>query len=178
MTRYRRAETGSTFFFTVVACRRRPILCDEPVRRALRRAIARTREKHPFAVDAMVLLPDHLHCIWTLPEGDNDFSTRWAKIKRFVSLECAHLGDRSLRSASRARHRESTIWHRRFWEHRISTEIDMERHLDYIHFNPVRHGYAASAAAWPYSTFWRYVRDGLYPEDWAGVANIRALDFE
>lgn len=126
----------------------------------------------------LVLLPDHLHCILTLPDGDNDFSTRWGKIKRFVSVECAQFADASLRSPSRSRHRESTIWQRRFWEHRISTEIDMERHMHYIHFNPVRHGYASSAAAWPYSTFHRCVRDGLYPGDWAGEDNIRALHFE
>jgi putative transposase len=123
----------------------------------------------PFVIEGWVLLPDHLHCIWTLPEGDADFSTRWSLIKRSVSHFAAEMAlDPVLRKASARKRRESTIWQRRFWEHLIRDEADMERHLDYIHFNPVRHGYVARAADWPYSTIHRYVREGVYPVDWAG----------
>jgi len=126
MSRYRRASVaGSTYFFTVVAFRRQPILCDDMVRAALRSAIENVRAVRPFAIDAWVLLPDHLHCIWTLPDGDADFSTRWRMIKRAVSLVC---GDDYRRAdwmtASKRKYRESTIWQRRFWEHQIRNEDD------------------------------------------------------
>jgi putative transposase len=179
MTRYRRANAASTFFFTVVAYRRRPILCDESIRTALRRAIRAARAVLPFSIDGWVLLPDHLHCIWTLPDGDADYSTRWARIKRSVSRECdeAYRDNRPV-SASVIKHREATIWQRRFWEHRIRNEIDFERHLDYIHFNPVKHGHAACVQDWPYSTFHRYVRERIYSFDWGGGPNVDLLDLE
>lgn len=170
MSRYRRAsQTGASYFFTVVTYRRQPILCDVPVRSALRAAIQAVRTARPFAIDAWVLLPDHLHCIWTLPEGDADFSMRWMMIKRAVSNACREQYRRGdWINASKQKHRESTIWQRRFWEHRIRDERDFERHADYIHFNPVKHGHAESAAAWPHSTFHRFVREGLYRTDWSG----------
>lgn len=123
-------------------------------------------------------MPDHLHCIWTLPDGDTDFSTRWMMIKREVSLRCRdayHCDD--WMNASKQKHRESTIWQRRFWEHQIRNDADFARHMDYIHFNPVKHGHVANAAAWPYSTFHRYVREGVYSPDWAGDG-VRALELE
>jgi putative transposase len=133
----------------------------------------------PFVVEGWVLLPDHLHCIWTLPEGDADFSTRWSLIKRSVSRFAAEMAlDPGLRKASARKRRESTVWQRRFWEHLIRDEADMERHLDYIHFNPVRHGYVARAVDWPYSTIHRYVREGVYPVDWAGGGDKEWGDFE
>jgi putative transposase len=117
--------------------------------------------------------------IWTLPDGDNDYSTRWSELKRFVSSACRdRFRDPCLLTQSARKHRESTIWQRRFWEHQIRDEVDMERHLDYIHFNPVRHGYAQRAFDWPFSTFRRYVSEGVYPPDWGGSPDLCDLDFE
>jgi putative transposase len=179
MAYYRRVRFGNIFFFTLVSFHRRPILCDPTIRRSLRRAIGDVRETRPFWVDGWVLMPDHLHCIWTLPEGDSDFSTRWSLIKRSVSRFSPDIvPDSKLRNASVRKHRESTIWQRRFWEHLIRDDADFERHLDYIHYNPVRHGYVTRAVEWPYSTIHRYVRDGVYPVDWGGGADPEWGDFE
>jgi putative transposase len=179
MPDYLRARTGSVFFFTLVAFQRRPILCHPTIRRSLRRAIDNLRVTHPFSIDGWVLMPDHLHCIWTLPEGDSDFSTRWSLLKRSVSRFSRDVAaDSRDCSRSRRKHRESTIWQRRFWEHVIRDERDFERHLDYIHFNPVRHGYVTRAVEWPYSTIHRYVKAGVYASDWGGGADPEWGDFE
>jgi putative transposase len=179
MTYYRRMRTGNTFFFTLVSFDRRPILCHPKIRDSLRLAIQNLRQTYPFSIDGWVLLPDHLHCIWTLPEGDSDFSTRWSLIKRSVSRFSRELAlDPDARDASAKKHRESTIWQRRFWEHLIRDDVDFERHLDYIHFNPVRHGYAGRAVDWPYTTIHRYVKDGIYPSDWSGGVNPKWGNFE
>jgi putative transposase len=178
MSRYRRAAGGTTYFFTVVTHRRRPILCIDPVMLALREAIARVRVARPFVVDAFVLLPDHLHCIWTLPDGDVDFSGRWSLIKHHVSYACGQVLSPAVTTESRRKHRDAGIWQRRFWEHRIRDDADLERHVDYIHFNPVKHGLSGSVADWPYSTFHRYVKAGVYASDWAGAAGQDGLDFE
>jgi putative transposase len=177
MPRYRRALTGTTYFFTVVTHRRRPILCDDAIRIALRHAIEQVRSCLPFKTDAMVLMPDHLHCIWTLPDGDTDFSSRWSQIKHHVSYSCGQMYSTAL-STSRQRQRTAAIWQRRFWEHQIRNETDMERHVDYIHFNPVKHGLVGMAAAWPYSTFGRFVRDGVYAADWGGNPDCDGMEFE
>src|SRR3954469_19186676 len=118
-------------------------------------------------IDAMVVLPDHLHAIWTLPEGDADFATRWRLIKSGFSRRVAR-GERI--SDSRAAKAERGIWQRRYWEHTIRDETDFSRHIDYIHFNPVRHGLVRRVEDWPYSSFHRYVRNGTLPDDWAGDA--------
>lgn len=180
MSNYRRATSeGSSYFFTVVSYQRQQILCDETIRNALRDAIEAVRASRPFVIDAWVLLPDHLHCVWTLPDGDADFSTRWMKIKRAVSLACRDEYRRAdLLTASKLKHRESTIWQRRFWEHQLRDEKDFARHVDYIHFNPVKHGHAQHAADWPYSTFHRYARDGAYVQDWAGVKDGAVLVYD
>jgi putative transposase len=179
MSYYRRVRTGSTYFFTVVSYHRRPILCHDTIRRSLRIAIENVRVKRPFSIDAWVLLPDHLHCIWTLPDDDHDFSTRWQLIKRSVSRfsEGAAL-DPDTRHASARKHRESTIWQRRFWEHQIRNERDFERHVDYIHVNPMKHGHVGRVVDWPYSTFHRYVRNGIYAADWGGGSDIDDLELE
>jgi len=177
MPYYRRSLTGSTYFFTVVAHRRRPILCDDAVRIALRQAIERVRVRLPFVTDAMVLMPDHLHCIWTLPDGDIDFSSRWSQIKHHVSYACAPLYPMTM-SKSRQQRGAAPIWQRRFWEHQIRNETDMERHVDYIHYNPVKHGLAASASAWPYSTFERFIHAGVYPRDWGGNPTCGDMELE
>jgi putative transposase len=170
MPEYRRANTkGSTYFFTVNAYQRRPVLAKEPVRVALREAIALTRATHPFQIEAWVLLPDHLHCIWTLPPDDASFSVRWAMIKQHVSKRChAYAAPHGELSASRRNRKEVGLWQRRFWEHQIRDEEDFARHVDYIHWNPVKHGYVRRAADWPHSTFHRFVERGAYAKDWGG----------
>jgi len=178
MARYRRALDGTTYFFTLVAYRRRPILCDEPVRVALRTAFLQVRQRLPFHMDAIVLLPDHLHCIWRLPDGDTDFPTRWSQIKHHVAFSCRDsYGDFVTTNAQRRR-REAPIWQRKYWEHRVRDEHDMERHVDYIHYNPVKHGLASTAAAWPYSSFNRFVANGIYPADWGGSDSAREMMLE
>lgn len=169
MSHYRRSrQAGGSFFFTVVTYRRRPILCEEPVRLALREAIKEIQSKRPFTIEAWVLLPDHLHCLWTLPPDDADFSRRWGMIKRLVSIRCGEAyGCDGLLTASKRKHRESTIWQRRYWEHEIRDKTDFARHLDYIHYNPTRHGLCERPGQWPYSTLHRYIKEGRYPEDWA-----------
>jgi putative transposase len=131
----------------------------------LRTAFRETRRNHPFTIDAMVVLPDHLHAVWTLPEGDADFATRWRLIKSVFSRHVA-TGERI--SDSRAAKAERGIWQRRYWEHTIRDPADFARHLDYIHINPVKHGLVPRVRDWPYSSFHGMVKTGIYPEDWAG----------
>jgi putative transposase len=165
MTDYRRNFiAGGSFFFTVNLADRRLSLLTSHVAE-LRNAIRETRMRHPFAIDAIVVLPDHLHAVWTLPEGDADFATRWRLIKSTFSRSIPG-GERI--SASRAAKGERGIWQRRYWEHTIRDEVDFERHLDYIHINPVKHGLVTRVRDWPHSSFHRMVKLGIYPEDWAG----------
>lgn len=172
MARYRRARTpGACYFFTVVAHHRRAFLTDSDVRTALRQAIIKVRARHPFAIDAWVLLPDHLHCIWTLPEQDADYPLRWNLIKRYVTRSCRerlHREDES--SPSRRRRREATLWQRRYWEHRIRDERDFSAHMDYVHYNPVKHGLCVRPVDWPYSSLHRWIEAGVYPADWAAAS--------
>jgi putative transposase len=168
MPRYRRQFAGTTYFFTVVAYQRRSIFCSPVFRNALHDAIHTVRSTRPFVVDA-----------WALPDGDQDYSTRWSEIKRYVTSACRdRLHDPRLLTRAARQRNESTIWQRRFWEHQIRDEFDMEKHVDYIHFNPVRHGQVRQVGEWPYSTFHRYVRDGIYSGDWAGAPDIADLDLE
>ena len=162
MSDYRRANVGGgTYFFTVVTFRRRTILCNDTVRSALCDAVRNKRMKHPFTIDGWVLLPDHLHCIWTLPQNDARFGIHWAIIKRFVTKQCGpDLQRNDWMSESKCRRKESTIWQRRFWEHQTRDERDYEKYMDYIHYNPVKHRYGKSIIEWPYSTFHRYVCQG------------------
>ena len=156
---------GGTFFFTLVTYKRRPILCDPANVDLLRDVIGDVKKRHSFEIDAFVLLPDHLHCIWTLPDGDRDFSTRWRLIKSGFSRRCN--GRYKIQpSDSRFKKRESTLWQRRFWEHRIRDEKDMFHHTDYIHYNPVKHGLVASPEAWQFSSFHRHVKEGIYDKGW------------
>jgi putative transposase len=171
MPEYRRIRVkGGSYFFTVVTFGRRPCLIDDQVRAALRKGIQEVRQSLPFSIDAWILLPDHLHAIWTLPENDDNFGSRWAVIKRTVSCQCGYLAvnDEPI-NESPAKRGESGIWQRRFWDHLIRDELDFQRHLDYLHWNPVKHGYVKRVIDWPYSTFHRFVRQGLYPLDWGGV---------
>jgi putative transposase len=168
MPNYRRRITpGGTFFFTVNTYRRQPMLTHTAVLDALQSAVRETRTKLPFSIVAWVVLPDHLHAIWNLPEGDSDFSLRWSLIKQHVTRACRGLSfavDQS--NASRLRRREGTLWQRRFWEHQVRDEADLLRHVEYIHYNPVKHGHVLRVRDWPYSTFHRYVREGRYSLDW------------
>ena len=169
MPNYRRADIGGgTYFFTVVTYRRQRFLCDDDVRNVLREGIEKTREGYPFVIDAWVLLPDHLHCIWTLPLGDANFGIRWAMIKRHVSKHCKRLKHDNWLNESKRKRKESTVWQRRFWEHQVRDERDYKIHADYIHFNPVKHGVVRYVKDWPYSTFHRYAKNGIYPENWGG----------
>jgi putative transposase len=169
MSYYRRLyTTGASYFFTVTTFNRQPILCHKPIRNALRQAIKKTRLRLPFIIDAWVLMPDHLHCIWTLPSGDADFSKRWSLIKRDVSLACGQYKKEFLITESKRNRRESTIWQRRYWEHQIRDENDFNGHINYVHFNPVKHGLCETPIQWPWSTFHRYVKLGVYNKDWYG----------
>ena len=157
---------GGTFFFTVALADRSNRLLVDHVD-LVRAAFAETKLALPFAIDAIVILPDHLHCIWTLPDGNQDVPSRWASIKAGVSRR---LPRTETLSRSRAARRERGIWQRRFWEHVIEDDEDFRTHLDYIHYNPVKHGHARCAGDWPFSSFHRYVRSGVYPVDWADTA--------
>lgn len=163
MTNYRRAyHPGATYFFTVNLAERRSTLLVDRID-DLRDAVRYTRQRHPFAIDAMTVLPDHLHAVWTLPSGDADHSLRWRLIKSFFSHRIPH-GEH--RRSSRIAKSERGIWQRRYWEHMIRDEEDLCRHVDYTHFNPVKHGYVPRVADWPHSTFHREVREGRLPTEW------------
>ena len=170
MPDYRRYRLpGGTYFFTVNLLQRYPN--DLLVRHIdiLRSEVRAVREKRPFVIDAWVVLPDHLHCVWTLPPGDDDFTNRWRLIKQGFS-KALPITER--RSAVRMARGERGIWQRRFWEHAIRNETDYAAHIDYCHINPIKHGYVQRVADWPYSTFHRDVERGIYPLDWAGDLEI------
>jgi putative transposase len=163
MSRYTRAFTpGGTFFFTVnLADRSGTLLIDQIDK--LRENLRHVRDRHPFHIDAIVVLPDHLHAIWTLPPGDADYPTRWTLIKAGFSRG---LPKNERIGSSRIAKGERGIWQRRYWEHQIRDETDYARHVDYIHYNPVKHGYVKSPIDWPQSSIHRYVRDGILLPDW------------
>jgi REP-associated tyrosine transposase len=153
---------GGCYFFTANLLERRDSeLLTRHIDR-LRAAVRTVRRARPFTVDSWVVLPDHLHCVWTLPPGDDDFSTRWRVIKTIFARS---LPVTERRSDARRRYRERGIWQRRFWEHSIRDDADFAAHVDYVHFNPVKHGYVAHVAEWPYSMPKACVRRGLY---WLG----------
>lgn len=175
MPNYRRNFVpGGTFFFTVALLeRKRDLLVSEIG--LLRESVRRVKRLYPFQIDTWVVLPDHLHCIWTLPPGDADFATRWRLIKL---LFAKGLPVQERLSAVRKRRGERGIWHRRYWEHTIRDARDFRAHVDYVHFNPVKHGWVARVRDWPFSTFHHFVRTGLLPQDWAGgeEALVRICD--
>jgi len=173
MVRYRRNfVAGGTFFFTVTLADRRSCALVDHIAE-LRAAFRVTRRERSFAIDAIVILPDHLHAIMTLPPEDADFSGRWRRIKSLFTHDIVRRG----LPVTRDRRGEYNLWQRRFWEHTIRDDSDFGRHVDYIHYNPVKHGLASSASSWPYSSFHRYVRAGVLPADWGGVANGQGADF-
>jgi putative transposase len=165
MSTYRRAKIeGSLFFFTVTLADRSSDLLVREVDR-LRRAYRDATSKQPFETEAICILPDHIHAIWSLPEGDSDFASRWMRIKASFSRG---LPASTTRSASKVAKREKGIWQRRYWEHTIRDDADFERHVDYIHHNPMKHGLVSRVADWPFSSFHRYVERGILPMDWGG----------
>ena len=170
MSQYiRSAQPNGLFFFTQISHQRRPILCDEAVRQALRQAIVAARHRYPFDIIAWVSMPDHIHTIWQLPEKDSAFGQRWSIIKRLTTqaLLPYHLPLQQLSASYRAR-QEKGIWQRRFYEHQIRDEEDFQRHMDYLHYNPVKHGLVQRVVDWPYSSFHRLVQQGIYPANWGG----------
>ncbi|MGZ8293204.1 MAG: REP-associated tyrosine transposase [Telluria sp.] len=155
---------GGSFFFTVNLEDRSCGLLVEHVAN-LRSAVRETRARMPFRIDAWVVLPDHMHCVWTLPPGDADYPARWKSIKILFSKslpKTEHL------APSRVRRGERGIWQRRYWEHTIRDDRDFETHVNYVHLNPVKHGLVQSAKDWPYSSFHKYVAAGIYSPDWMG----------
>lgn len=178
MSKYRRCHFGRTYFFTVVTNQRCKILTTERGRTALRNAISEVRIERPFMITAIVLLPDHLHTIWELPEGDIDFSTRWRRIKSlFTQFWIASGGTETKRSESRKKRNERGIWQRRFFEHTCRDDKDLKRCIDYIHVNPLKHGLVSHVRDWQWSSFHRYVKEGEYPPEWGDAANWYGDEF-
>ena len=169
MPEYRRHRVpGGTYFFTLALANRRSNLLVREIA-ALRAAVVRTRLLYPFQIDAWVMLPEHMHAVWTLLDGDAGYSLRWTLIKRWFS---AAIPAGETRSESRAAKGERGIWQRRFWEHSVRDPDDCARHVDYVHFNPVKHGLVARPIDWPHSSFRRAVEWGHYPADWARADDV------
>jgi putative transposase len=165
MPNYRRAFVpGGCWFFTVNLLERRQTLLVDHID-VLRNAVAKTRRSYPFEIDAVVVLPDHVHAVWTLPPGDSNFSTRWRLIKSYFVKA---LPKRERLSAVRQARGERGVWQRRFWEHLIRDERDYARHVEYCYINPIKHGLARRVRDWPHSSFHRDVERGIFPQDWAG----------
>jgi putative transposase len=129
----------------------------------LRDAFLYVKQRKPFHIDAIVIMPDHLHVIWTLPPDDGNYSVRWNMLKGRFS-RAIDPGERI--SNSRRKRRERGIWQRRLWAHLIENQDDYNRHVDYIHWNPVKHGHVKNVSDWPYSSFHRFVKQGIYEKNW------------
>lgn len=174
MTEYRRNFVkGGSYFFTVALADRSQNLLVAHID-TLRKAFRHVKAEHPFVLDAMVVLPEHLHCIWTLPAGDANYPDRWRRIKAAFSRSLPDCGPRS---HSKILKGERGIWQRRYWEHTLRDDDDWQRHVDYIHYNPVKHQHVEHAADWPHSTFHRYVESGIYQKDWAGSDSTGDVKF-
>lgn len=168
MSFYRRSFIpGGTYFFTVTLADRHSFLLVEQIER-LRAVYGKVQRAYPFETVAICILPEHIHAIWTLPPNDADYSRRWNLIKGNFSRGLPAAAERS---ASKLRQREKGIWQRRFWEHQIRDEEDLQRHVDYVHFNPVKHGLVQRVADWEYSSFHQWVSREMLSPDWAGVAS-------
>jgi putative transposase len=157
-------DPGRCLFFTVTLADRSSDLLVRQIDR-LRQVYMFVQERYPFETIAICVLPDHLHAVWSLPEGESNFPLRWSLIKSGFSRG---LAADARRGASKIAKRDKGIWQRRYWEHAIRDDADLARHVDYIHFNPVKHGYAPRVCDWPHSSFGRYVARGLLPRDWGG----------
>jgi putative transposase len=181
MPNYIRAKfEGGYYFFTIVTYQRAELFRNELARRLLKEAIENTRSRYPFETIAFCLIFEHLHCVWKLPENDSDYSRRWSSIKGNFSREYLKLSEQHREvSSSRERKGEAAIWQRRFWEHQIRHENDLQRHVDYIHYNPVKHGLVQHVEEWPWSTYHKYAREGFYGHvnDFKDVTNISVDGF-
>jgi putative transposase len=168
MPNYKRVYIpGGTFFFTVVTYDRRPILTDPISRRLLRQSWLLEKRCRPFDLEAICLMPDYIHFIFRLPEQDSDYSTRISGMKaRFTKSFLENKNGYNGMYITKLGKGERTVWQHRFWEHMIRDEDDFRRHVDYIHYNPVKHGLVSNVKDWPWSSFHRYVRDGIYTSDW------------
>lgn len=172
MSEYRRLyrEQG-WYFFTIVTYNRQKILTHPDNVTRLRRSFQYAMNKHTFFIDAIVVLLDHIHCIWRLPHDDDDFSTRWRLVKWHFSLGM----DTLLTERG-----EKKVWQRRFWEHLLRNEKDWQRHMDYIHHNPVKHRYVQNPKDWRYGSFHDAVKRGFYTIDWGSQEpdSIKEMDLE
>jgi putative transposase len=179
MPRYRRNFVrGGTYFFTVVAQRRRPFLTDEIARTALRQALREVRARHRFAIDAIVLLPDHLHTVWTLPTSDDRYPLRWKQIKsRFTQIYLDRGGVELPVSVSRQIKGERGVLQRRYFEHTVRDEADLKRCIDYVHINPLKHGLVKRVIDWRWSSFHRYVALGEYESNWGSAAIFYGVEW-
>jgi putative transposase len=165
--RYRRSEVaGATYFFTVVTYERRPLFSEPAAVAMLRDAIDRVRERRPFVIEAQAVMPDHVHTLWTLPDGDRDYPTRWRLIKEGFTKRYVALRGEVEEDIRRHLRGERTIWQRRYWERLVRSDRDFVAHVDYIHYNPVRHGLVRAARDWPHSTFLSWVSRGTYDLTW------------
>ncbi len=158
---------GATYFFTVVTDGRRPLFARPEARNLLRQVTKECRDRWPFSIDAVVLLPDHWHALWTLPTGDEAYPTRlgWLK-KEFTKRWLAQGGNEATVSEGRSADGRRGVWQPKYWEHTIRDETDFENHADYIHYNPVKHGYVTRAADWLWSSFHKWVGEGVYDPAW------------
>jgi putative transposase len=164
---------GGTFFFTIVTQNRQPLFTEDANVARLRMAVRNEREHHPFTLDAAVILPDHVHLVWTMPQTDSNYSSRIGRIKVTFTRS---LGLSSYEESSGSQRGYSGIWQPRFWEHRIRDHDDFNNHLDYIHYNPVKHGYARCPHEWPHSSFGKWVRQEGYPQTWCCCCDGRVVE--
>jgi putative transposase len=178
MPDYRRNYVpGGTYFFTCVTHQRRPILTTALGRSCLREALRKIQDDHPFEIIAIVLLPDHWHSVWTLPPGDDRYPTRWMRIKEEFTEAWLRGGGSELgQSQSRTKHRYRGVWHKRYWEHTVDDADDLRRCVDYIHWNPRKHGLVSRVRDWKWSSFHRFVSEGEYGLDWGGRDPVPGWD--
>ncbi|MFK5949276.1 MAG: transposase [Methylococcales bacterium] len=178
MSDYRRNYVaGGTYFFTVVTEKRRPILHTDLARKYLREAFLHCKQEYPFKMNAIVMLPDHIHAIWTLPNDDFDYSKCWGIIKKYFTQSWLRQGGSETRvSKSKQRYRRRGVWQRRFWEHTLRDQEDYNHHFDYLHYNPIKHGVVKHLLDYPYSSFHRYVKQGGYDKNW-GSEDKAYFDF-
>jgi putative transposase len=176
MPEYRRwLCEGGTFFLTIVTGKRRPIFADPAAVHQLRQSLRVVRAEFPFEILAAVVMPDHVHLLTELPPKDSNYSKRIGRMKVLFSQQYLPSAPTLKVAPSKKRHRETGVWHRRFWEHTIRSEGDFLRHVDYIHFNPIKHGLAPCAHAWPYSSFQRWVKLGHYAPNWCCACDDRTF---
>lgn len=172
MSQYRRFKIkGACYFFTAVSYQRKPILCCDQIRNVLHDAVKQVQLQMPFIINAWVLMPDHMHCLWTLPPEDANYAKRWGLIKRYVSCRCRQFTNENELTPSQKNRHELSLWQRRFWKHQIRNLQDFNKHMDYIHFNPVKHGLCEFPYQWQWSTIHKYIKKGVYPKDWCGCAD-------